>query len=465
MAVISPRKPCASFDELYAANVAGFRRYLRGRLSSEGSPVIDPEDALQEAMADAFARWQEVESAPPGERERRLYRLVRDAASEALRKEYGRRDRPQRPGTVLFDFGSLDSDDEDLEPRDRDLTVTILGQLARDLAESVEDQVERRVLLDRAILLAGLRALTEREIVVLVAVERRGWDQVALARELDLSVEQVYASLFMARKLFYGLLRHAVGVELDEEERGRLHAFLDGTLRGRDKRLTSRHIRHCQACQALIRQEKGFTERARHVLSPLPFLLAAGALTGKVIKSTTAAAGAGAASATSAAAGTARGLLSQAGAAKALAATFAILGVGVAAAGWLSFEKAPRPVADAEAQVTADAAGSTLTVSSPGPALRRPVNKKAKPSSTQKKSTHPKRKKKTTAGAGASTTSGNNTPTPSSQTAPPSADPPSSVDSTPAASDSGGADAGGASSGGGGSSSGGGSSQGEFFGG
>jgi len=463
MAVISPRKPSASFDELYAANVAGFRRYLRGRLSSEGSPVIDPEDALQEAMADAFARWQEVESAPPGERERRLYRLVRDAASEALRKEYGRRDRPQRPGTVLFDFGSLDSDDEDLEPRDRDLTVTILGQLARDLAESVEDQVERRVLLDRAILLAGLRALTEREIVVLVAVERRGWDQVALARELDLSVEQVYASLFMARKLFYGLLRHAVGIEVDEEERASLHAFLDGTLRGRDKRLTSRHIRHCQACQALIRQEKGFTERAHHVLSPLPFLLAAGALTGKVIKSTTAAAGAGAASATNAAAGATRGLLSQAGAAKALAATFAILGVGVGVAGWLSIEKAPRP-AVGDAPVAAGAS-STLNVASPGPALRKPAaSKKAKPSSTRKKS-HLKRKKKksNTTGAGASTplsdtgapSSENNTPT--------SGDTSSSGDQTPpASSDTGG---GASDNGGGESSSGGGSSQGEFFGG
>jgi hypothetical protein len=38
-------------------------------------------------------------------------------------------------------------------------------------------------------------------------------------------------------------------MEVDEEDRARLHAYLAGELAGRERRLARRHLLHCQACK------------------------------------------------------------------------------------------------------------------------------------------------------------------------------------------------------------------------
>jgi DNA-directed RNA polymerase specialized sigma24 family protein len=226
-------------------------------------------------MLRILREWGELEHAGEDERSRRLYRCLRDAAGEALRREHGRRDaRRPRPRVVAYDFGALEADVQELEPRERELTVAVLGAIVRDIADG-SNAAERRALVDRGVLLAGLSALSEREAIVMIAVDRLGWDQRELAERLGLEFGRLRETLFAARKLFYGVVRHAVGVEIDDTERARLHAYLAGELAGRERRLTRRHVQHCQACQTMMREQRVFTGRAQHLLAPLPFVSAA----------------------------------------------------------------------------------------------------------------------------------------------------------------------------------------------
>jgi DNA-directed RNA polymerase specialized sigma24 family protein len=325
------------YEAFFRAHAEEFASFLAGVLGSEADVRggrAGVADALQEAMLRILREWGELEDADADERARRLYRCLRDAAGEALRREHGRRNaRRRRPTVVAYDFGALEADGESLEPRERELTVAVLGAMVRDLADDLAP-AERRVLLDRGVLLAGLRALSECEAVALIAVDRLGWEQRELADHLGMEFGRLRETLFHARRLFYGVVRHAVGVEVDEQERARLHAYLAGELVGRDRRLARRHLLHCQACQALVREQQRFTAGAHQLLAPLPFVLG-----GQVLAKPAAVKGA-AVAATPAA----TGLFAQAGAAKALAATVALLGTGLGVDAWLSVNTDERPV-------------------------------------------------------------------------------------------------------------------------
>ena len=264
------------YDAFFRAHADEFAGFLTGVLGAEADVRggrAGVADALQEAMLRILREWGELEAAEGDERARRLYRCLRDAAGEALRREHGRRDaRRRRPRVLAYDFGALEADGESLEPRERELTVAVLGAMVRDLSDDISG-VERRALLDRGVLLAGLRALSEQEAVALIAVDRLGWEQRELADRLGIDFGRLRETLFNARKLFYGVVRHAIGVEIDEEERARLHAYLAGELAGRDRRLARRHLSHCHSCQALVREQQRFTTAAHQLLAPLPFVL------------------------------------------------------------------------------------------------------------------------------------------------------------------------------------------------
>lgn len=320
------------YEAFFAAHVEEFAGFLTGVLGTEADVRggrAGVADALQEAMLRILREWGDLEQADDEERARRLYRCLRDAAGEALRREHGRRGaRRQRPRVLAYDFGALEADGESLEPRERELTVAVLGAMVRDIAD-VESAVERRVLVDRGVLLAGLRALSEREAVVMIAVDRLGWDQRELADRVGVDFARLRETLFNARKLFHGVVRHAVGIEIEDEERARLHAYRAGELVGRERRLARRHILHCEACQALLREQHVFTQSAQQLLAPLPFVTAAHVLTRPVpVKAGAVGASAGV------------GLLGQAGAAKALATTAVALGVGFGVNAWLSIDAA-----------------------------------------------------------------------------------------------------------------------------
>ena len=115
------------------------------------------------------------------------------------------------------------------------------------------DAAERHAVLDRGIFVVGLSALSEREAVILLAVDYLGWNQRALAQRLGLGYESLRVTLFEARTVFSALARHAAGIEADDEERGRLTAYLAGELTGHERRMARRHLQNCKVCQGRMR--------------------------------------------------------------------------------------------------------------------------------------------------------------------------------------------------------------------
>jgi DNA-directed RNA polymerase specialized sigma24 family protein len=438
-----------SYEEFVRLHADEFRRYLStvlGRAAEERGGRVAVDDALQEGLLRIHAEWPELLHVRDEERDRRLYRCLRDAAGEALRAEHGRREhRGQRPRIVTVDFGAL-HDSSDTQPMaDRELTAAVLGAMARELAGDQRD-AEARAMLDRAVLMAGLRALTEREAVVLIASDYLGYDQHQLAERLGLGFAPMRRELFDARNIFYAVVRHAAGIEVEQEERARLAAYLAGELTGRERWVAGRHLRHCEACQALEREQRVFGRDAFGVLSPLPFVFGAKVLVRRSgVKASILGVGGGAG-----------GLLGQAGAAKALAIVVGVLGVGVGASAWLA-ERHEQPAhhtqAVTAAGTVAPADGMWRKAALPSvPSIQHKTTHHKK--ATKKKTTPHKRHRSNSTGASSSSDA---SASPSATTSPPPATtspPTSGQQATPGSSSTG--------SGSGSSGSGG---DGEFFGG
>lgn len=319
MAATAPIVEGRSYEEFVRLHAERFTAYLRGLLGrqAEGRGGRVPvDDTLQDALLAIYAEWPELQDVRDDERDRRMYRCLRDAAGQALRAELGRRSSAEsRPRFVSLDQ-VMQSLDEDAPARDRELTASLLGTMVREMAAG-ETNRDARLMLDRGILIAGLRALSEREAVVLIAVDHLGWEQHQLAERLGLGYSLVRQTLFAARKIFYTIVRHAVGVEVEDEERAQLAAYLQGELKGPEKRAVRRHLQHCAACQDLQREQRVFGRDALGVLAPLPFVFGAQALAKRSsAKAATVGSGAG------------TGLLTQPGAAKASAAVLGFLAFG-----------------------------------------------------------------------------------------------------------------------------------------
>jgi DNA-directed RNA polymerase specialized sigma24 family protein len=411
-----------SYEDFVRLHAEEFGRYLTTLLGREaegrgGRVAVD--DTLQEALLRIHAEWPELRQVRDPERDRRLYRCLRDAAGEALRSEHGRRDtRTGRPRVVAFDFGALRDSSDTQSMAERELTAAVLGAMARDLATDQRDS-DARAMLDRTILMAGLRALCEREAVILIAADYLGHDQHRLAEQLGMSFTALRQMLFGARKIFYALVRHAAGIEVEEEERARLAAYLAGELTGAEKREARRHLRHCEACQALQREQRVFGRDAFGLLSPLPFIFGAHVL----VKHS------GAKGAVLGSGGGATGLLGQAGAAKALAVVVGVLGTGVGTSAWLAErqEQPPAghgPIAPAGGAFTAPGGMKRPAL----PSSRSPQSKTTK-KSTPKKPTPSKRRRTRSAASSTQTTA-----QPSTSSSAASSPPASNAQTSPGAS-------------------------------
>lgn len=310
----TPSAPDAGvdYDEFVDLHAEQFTRYLRRLLDrkAEGrGGRVGVEDTLQEALVGIYRRWPELERLEDDERDRRLYRCLRSAAVDALRREYGARERSApRPQLIAYDFAALDTHDDDRPVRERELTAAVLGGMARDVAEGDASGV----VLGRAVLMAGLRALSEREAVAVIAVDHLGWDQQALAEHLGVGYSTLRETLYVARKLLSMTIRHATEVEVSDEEQAQLSALRAGELKGAERRLVARHLGHCSACQALDAQQRAFGHGAAQLLVPLPFVSGAGALVKRSVVKT-------------APAPAASGLFAQPGAAKVAAAVMGLL--------------------------------------------------------------------------------------------------------------------------------------------
>jgi DNA-directed RNA polymerase specialized sigma24 family protein len=315
---VGDRQDTGSYEQVVGAYAEQFRLYLQRVLDRQAEGRggrIGVEDTLQDGLLRIYERWPDFQRLDADERDRRLYRCLRDAAVDALRQEYGRRTQATgRPRLIAYDFGSLEhAGDADQTVPERELTAAVLGSMVRGVAES-ESGPEARAMLSRAMLVACLRALTEREAVVLIAVDHLGWEQHQLAERLQTDFEALRKMLFLARKVFYTLVRHATGVEVDEEERARLVAYRAGELTGGEQRAVARHVKHCAACQALDTERRILGQNAVHVLGPLPFMFASGVLSrSKAVRRMPLVHG---------------GLFAQAGSAKAAAVVMGVLGLG-----------------------------------------------------------------------------------------------------------------------------------------
>jgi DNA-directed RNA polymerase specialized sigma24 family protein len=373
-----------SYEELVAAHAEQFRLYLQRMLDRQAEGRggrIPVDDTLQEALLRIYERWPEFQGLDGGERDRRLYRCLRDAAVKALRAEYGERTRHSpRARFIAYDFGSVEESGDDLPAVERELTAAVLGSMVRDIAEAERGR-DVRAMLSRGVLVAGLRALSEEEAVVLIAVDHLGWDQHQLAEQLGTTYEGLRHRLFLARKIFYALVRHATGLEVDEEERARLVAHRAGELTGAERRTVGRHLKHCARCQALDAEQRIFGAKAVTVLSPLSFLSVAKVLAKRsAVKGSAGAGGAGA------------GLFGQAGAAKAAAVVMGILGIGGGASAVLAAladhaphgpgVAAPAPFHSAGFPVPAGMRRITVTV--PSRASSSPTHKTAHHHTTHK---------------------------------------------------------------------------------
>lgn len=386
MALTTP-DPVGSYEDFVRLHADRFGDYLRGMLGrqAEGRGGRVPvDDTLQDALLQIYEDWPALQAVHDDERDRRLYRCLRDAAGQALRAEHGRTDQVSAPVRIVpFDFDRLGVREyNELPVRERELAASVLGAMVRDYADG---QREARAVIDRGILVAGLRALSEREAVVLLSVDYLRWDQHALAERLGLGFEAMRKTLFEARTVLYALVRHAAGIDADDEERARLAAYLAGELTGPEKRAARRHLQHCKTCQALQRERDVFGRDAVGVLAPLPFLFGAQVLTKRsVVKG---ASGTG---------GAAVGLFAQPGAAKATAIVATLLSAGVSYAAWLARDAdAPRPGSGATpaAQYTPPPPGMRrieVSMSTAGAgrtaAKKHPTSKRRKPRKAASKS-------------------------------------------------------------------------------
>jgi DNA-directed RNA polymerase specialized sigma24 family protein len=366
------------FVRLHADRFGGYLRGVLGRQAEGRGGRVPVDDTLQEALLQIYEEWPELRDAHDDERDRRLYRCLRDAAGQALRAEHGRTDQVSAPVRVVpFDFDRLGVGEYDELPvRERELAASVLGAMVRDYADG---ERETRAVIDRGILVAGLHALSEREAVVLLSVDYLRWDQHALAARLGLGFEAMRKTLFEARKVFYSLVRHAAGIDVDDEERARLAAYFAGELTGAEQRAARRHLQRCKTCQALRREQVVFGRDAVGVLVPLPFLFGAKVLAERsVVKG---ASGTG---------GAAVGFLAQPGAAKATAIVATFLSAGVGYSAWLARDvdtSHPGPAAAPAARYVQPPAGmrrTTVPTSAPSasrkPAKKHPPSKRRQPS-------------------------------------------------------------------------------------
>lgn len=405
----SGRQDYAQFVDLHAEE---FTRYVRRVLdrSAEGrGGRVGVEDTLQEAFLRIHHRWSELSVLEDGERDRLMYRCLRDAAARALRQEYGSRARKSpRPQVIAYDFAALEVGDGDRPFHERELTAAVLGGMVRDVAG---DDAASPVL-GRALLLAGLRALTKEEAVVVIAVDHLGWNQERLAEHLGVGFSTMRETLRVGRKLLAMTIRHGAGVEVDDQDQSQLAAFRAGELKGAERRLVARHLARCRACQVLDVQRQAFGQGAAQVLVPLPFVAVGDVLLkGSVIKAAPATAPGGA------------GLFALPGAAKVTTVVMSLLVAGGATAAVLAAVSqqggpAPLPPAVATAPSGFPLQGGMRRVESPvvtkKPVVRhRPKHRKT-PQRETSSHTEPNRQAATTSQATTPTVRQGHTPSTSS---------------------------------------------------
>jgi RNA polymerase sigma factor (sigma-70 family) len=300
----------APFAELYARHHQALYRYCRSIVRDEH----DAQDALQNAMAGAFAALRK------GERDLAvrpwLFRIAHNESISLLRR--------RRPQELAAD----------------ELTIAAPANLSEP--GLVVEQRERL-----ATLLRDLRGLTLRQRSVLVMRELNGLSIAEIAAACQSTPGAVKQTLFEARE---ALRENEQGRSMECEQVRRLIFEEDRrTLRGRR---VSSHLRSCAGCQELAQTIATREQDLRVLAPPLP-AAAAGALLARLLD-----AGAGAGVHAGAASGASTGAASgapggAAGGAQAAAAGSSGAGAGTGGVGAAAGGAAPSIAAHAGGAIAA----------------------------------------------------------------------------------------------------------------
>ncbi|MGI8862940.1 MAG: RNA polymerase sigma factor [Solirubrobacteraceae bacterium] len=221
-----------AFAVLYERHHQPLYRYCRSMLRHDA----DAQDALQSAMAGAFAALKREQRDAP--LRPWLYRIAHNEAISVLRR--------RRPEAELSD-------------------------LAEAPGGSVEDQVDGRARLSQ--LVADMRELPERQRAALLMRELNGLSHEEISLALETSVGNAKQTIFEAR---HSLLEFVEGRAMACEAIRRTLSDGDGrALRGRRVRA---HLRECASCATFA---AGISERRsdlRALAPPLPAFAATGLL-------------------------------------------------------------------------------------------------------------------------------------------------------------------------------------------
>jgi RNA polymerase sigma factor (sigma-70 family) len=222
-----------AFATLYERYHQPLYRYCRSMLRHEA----DAQDALQSAMASAYAALQRSRRDAP--LRPWLFRIAHNESISVMRR--------RRPAAELTD--------------------DLGGSVA-----SIEEHQERQAQL--SLLLADLKELPERQRAALVMRELSGLSHEDIAVALDTSVGGAKQAIFEARR---ALSEFIEGRAMGCEDICRLVSDADGrVLRGRRVRA---HLRDCQSCSAFAAMIPSRSADLRALTPPLPAIAAAGLLT------------------------------------------------------------------------------------------------------------------------------------------------------------------------------------------
>ena len=212
-----------SFEAFYVRHEPTLRRTAAKHVSGR----VEADDVLQEALVGIS---RELSTWSHDQRLRNALRLVRCRAVDAMRHEYGTGD---RPNLVPVDFEELERSD------------------GADTAAWASEHDATRAVTDRDELLDALRRLEDHELPVVVGIAHMGGTADEVAGGLELPRNRVAYVYDEARTFLRSLLSHARGDELAGRDRLRLIELDAGSLLGRDRRRTQRHLDHCTLCRAL----------------------------------------------------------------------------------------------------------------------------------------------------------------------------------------------------------------------
>lgn len=258
MAVHAPETP-RDFD--FDATVRAYTRQLERYIFREFHGKVDPEDVLQDTWTKIW-RLQAGFHADPRPLRNKLYEYAHRAAIDLLKR--------QQRGGIPVDPTGLDNHDT---PATGALKAASETLIRNALAATRDPSV-----FERSILVTALAALSKPQQLVVWAHVQGGVPHRQIAEQLSTPEspinEQGVKELYLrAMKIMRPLIEHAAGLELDDHERARLHAYLDGTLSRRESAVFRQHLTGCDTCRRYIDLETGARERAARVFLPLPLLL------------------------------------------------------------------------------------------------------------------------------------------------------------------------------------------------